>query len=46
MQQLQHPRTDDQAREQKIQWLEQLQQRVADLEARVTALESSTPNVQ
>lgn len=38
---LQHPRTDEQAREQKIEWLEALQQKVADLEARVQTLEKS-----
>jgi hypothetical protein len=39
---LQHPRTDAKARIDKIEWLIALEKRVAQLEARATALEGNT----
>jgi hypothetical protein len=41
---LQHPRTDTQARIDKIEWLIALEKRVANLETRATALEGKKSN--
>jgi hypothetical protein len=41
---LQHPRTDTQARIDKIEWLIALEKRVATLEVRATALEGTKQN--
>jgi hypothetical protein len=40
----QHPRTDQQARLDKIEWLEAIEQRITDLETRANALEGQTTN--